>query len=66
MGTVLEGIGMLWDVWIVDEVGVAKLLLKNVCDAEWETLSKRSSLFRVPSGFLLRLLKSVDDLVEID
>ena len=57
---------MLWDVWIVDELGVAKVLLKNVCDAEWERLSKRSSLFRVPSGFLIRLLKSVDDLVEID
>jgi hypothetical protein len=66
MGNFVEGMGMLWDVWIVDQMGVAKLLLKNICDAEWETLSKRGSLFRVPSGFLLRLLQSVDDIIEID
>lgn len=66
LGNFVEGMEMLWDVWIVDQMGVAKLLLKNICDAEWETLSKRGSLFRVPSGFLLRLLQSVDDVIEID
>jgi hypothetical protein len=66
MGNFEEGLGMLWDVWMVDDIGVAKLLFKNISDLEWETLSKRSSLFRVPSGFLLRLLQSVDDLIEID
>lgn len=57
---------MLWDVWIVDEMGIARILLKDIGDSEWAALSSRELLFRVPSGFLLRLLQSVDDLVEID
>lgn len=66
MGNALEGKGMLWDVWMVDELGIAKVLLKNIGDAEWAALSNHELLFRVPSGFLLGLLKSVDDLVEVN
>lgn len=58
---------MMWDVWMVDELGIARLFLKNVGESEWSILSSRKSLlFRVPSGFLLGLLRRVDDLIEVD
>jgi hypothetical protein len=58
---------MLWDVWIVGEDNRTRVLVRNVTEKRWKEISKtKLPLFRVPSGFLLKLLRTVDDLVEVD
>lgn len=58
---------MLWDVWIVGEDNRTRVLARNVTEKRWKEISKtKLLLFRVPSGFLLKLLRTVDDLIEVD
>jgi hypothetical protein len=60
---------MLWDVWIVDEDNVTKLLVSEVTPKQWRKIKRRSLgvvLFRVPSGFLSNAIRFLDDCLQVN
>jgi hypothetical protein len=57
---------MLWDVWIIKN-DRARILLRNATKKQFKELEKAGlRVFRVPSGFLVEVLRFIDDGIDIN